>query len=316
MRLTTVIPAYKPKYLHELLLALANQTVKPDRVIFSDDSPGKSFTKALSEEPIKSWAASLNVEVIDGPRRGATANWRHLMNTWNGSTPLVHFLMDDDIIYPEFYERHLELHATGRVDCSVSRRWTAVESGQPLGILARPQEIKTRSERTLALGAEFVFSSTIPSCNNWFGELSNCVLNIEAAKLLDKSSLADISFEGLGDIGLFISASIAKPLGYINDPLGMFRLNPDQNSQNNESVDLRRAFVAWNALALAGRRLGMLNHAQVSQCISLIHPVILQRYAGLPDMQLYFDVVPGLLAEDPAAERDFLQWWHAYVTVR
>jgi hypothetical protein len=238
------------------------------------------------------------------------------MNTWNGSTPLVHFLMDDDIIYPEFYERHIALHAANDIDCSISRRWTGIESGQPLGLLPRPAEVQNRMERVLALNADFVFASTIPPCNNWFGELSNCVLNVAAAKLLDKSSLADISFEGLGDIGLFISASIAKPLGYINDSLSVFRLNPQQNSQSNGSADLKRAHVAWTALALAGRRLGKLTQAQASQSMNTIYRTVSHRYAGSPDMQQYFDAVPGLLVEDPAAERDFLQWWHAYVTMQ
>jgi hypothetical protein len=316
MRLTTVIPAYKSKYLNDLLISLAHQTVKPDRVIFSDDSPDRSFTSTLSNPQIKAALGELNIEVIDGPRRGATANWRYLMNVWNGSTPLVHFLMDDDIIYPEFYERHLAMHANNNVNCTVSRRWTGLESGQPAGLLRRPELVERHTERALALSADFVFTSTIPVCNNWFGELSNCVLNIEGAKLLDKSSLADISFEGLGDIGLFISASIDKPLGYINDSLSVFRLNAQQNTQNNDSPDIKRAHLAWNALALAGRRLGKLTQSQVMQCVLTINRAIAHRYAGLPEMQVYFDAFPGLVAGDPTAENDFLRWWHSYTAAQ
>ncbi|SDQ16471.1 Glycosyl transferase family 2 [Paraburkholderia fungorum] len=314
MKLTTVIPAYKSKYLSDLLVALSNQTVKPDRVIFSDDSPDRSFTTALSSESAKAVRAHLNIEVIQGPRRGATANWRHLMNTWNGSTPLIHFLMDDDVIYPEFYERHLAVHSGDGVNCTVSRRWTAVESGQPIGQLPRPEQVAKHPERTLALGADFVFASTIPSCNNWFGELSNCVLNVKGAQLLDKSSLGEISFEGLGDIGLFIAASVDKPLGYINETLSSFRLNSHQNSQNPNSQDSKRAHVAWIALALASRRLGKLSQSQVIQSMLTINRVITLRFAGLPDMKGYFDAFPGLIAADPTAEANFLHWWNAYVT--
>ncbi|MEM5400562.1 glycosyltransferase [Paraburkholderia unamae] len=316
MRLTTVIPAYKSKYLPDLLIGLANQTVKPDRVIFSDDSPDRAFATGLANISASSPIARLNIEVIDGPRRGATANWRHLMNVWSGSTPLVHFLMDDDIIYPEFYERHLALHSGNVVNCSVSRRWTGLESGQPISLLPRPPEVANHSDRAFAIGPDFLFNSTIPVCNNWLGELSNCVMNVEAAQVLDKSTLAEISFEGLGDIGLFVSASLQKPIGYINEALGVFRMNPSQNTQNNNSPDLKRAHVAWVALALAGRRAGKLTQVQVSQSILRIHPVITHRFADLPDMQGYFDTIPGLVAGSPGAENDFLRWWHAYITVQ
>lgn len=313
MKITTVIPAYKPKYMHELLTALYHQTVRPERVIFSDDSPDRAFHAALQSEAVRSAMAGLNIEVIDGPRAGAFANCRRLLQVWSGSTPLVHFLLDDDIIYPEFYERHLAVHAAGEVDCSVSRRWTSLELGLPVGRLPVPEQIARDPQRTLTLGSDFLFATTVPSCNNWLGEISHAVFNHEVSGLLAEPRLAGISFEGLGDIGLFLSASLRKPIGFLNDALGYFRLNPAQNTQQGFSRDFKAGHLAWIALGLAALRLNKLQPEQATQCFRTMGTLIVKRFSGHADMMPFCDLVPALARSDASAGERFLELWQPFI---
>ncbi len=313
MNITTVIPAYKPKYLVELLNGLLYQTVKPARVIFSDDSPDRSFIAALTSEPLASATAALNIEVIDGPHAGAFANCLHLLKTWNGSTPLVHFMMDDDVVYPLFYERHLEIHATGRIDCSVSRRWTALESGQPVGTLQVPEQVSRHPNRLLTLDADFLLATTLPYYRNWLGELSNAVFNFDVANILSNPQLGGISFEGLGDIGLFLSASLNKPIGFINETLGYFRLNPAQNTQATSGHAFKCAHLAWIALILGARRLNRIPPEQAAQGILAIGSAVRQQFAGMDDMAEFDALLPGLLQLDPGAQAHFVELWHVFL---
>lgn len=313
MKITTIIPAYKAKYLHDLLIALYHQTVRPERVIISDDSPDRAFHAALQSDALRAATTGMNIEVIEGPRTGAFANCRHLLKAWNGSTPLAHLLLDDDVIYPEFYERHLAVHATGSVDCTVSRRWTALESGQPVSRLPVPEQVRRHGDRALLLAPEFLFSTTIPTCNNWLGEVSNAVFNHDAAGLLDNPQLAGISFEGLGDIGLFLSASLKKPIGYLNEPLGYFRMNPSQNSQVRSTRDFKQGRLAWIALGLAALRLKKVEPEQAAQCFSNTGSLIMRDFAGVDDMAPFCELLPGLVRCEPTACERFLEVWQAFL---
>jgi hypothetical protein len=316
MKITTVVPAFKPKYLNELLTALHHQTVKPERIIISDDSPNGAFKAALLSEPLKSATQAMNIEVIDGPRKGAFANCRHLLKAWNGATPLVHFLLDDDVIYPDFYERHTAMHATGQFACTISKRWTAIESGQPVAQLPRPDAIAQHQHRMLSLESDLVFATTIPQCNNWFGELSNAVFSHEVAGLLEEPRMEGISFEGLGDIGFFLSASLKKPLGYLNEALGYFRTSPTQTTQQIASHDFKCGLLAWIALALAGKRLQKLQPPQAAQCFAQIGAALQHRYPGVGEMARFIELAAAMARGDARAEERFVETWHAFIPAR
>lgn len=312
MTVTTLIPAYKPKYLHELLIALKHQTVRPERIIISDDSPDRAFHTAFQSESLRSQTAGMNIEVIDGPRSGGIANCRHLLNAWNGATPLAHLLFDDDVIYPDFYALHVAVHATGSFDCSISRRWTALESGQPVSQLPRPDAVVQHQQRVFSLPSNLAFALTIPNCNNWLGEFSNAVFNQDAANLLLETRLAGISYEGLGDIGLFLAASLNKPLCVINDPLGYFRLNPQQTTQQSSSHAVKLAVLAWAALAIAGCRVGKLAREHAVPCFRTVDALITSRYADA-DMAPFSTLMRELAEGMPSADERFVQAWHAYI---
>ena len=309
MKITTLIPAYKPKYLIELLTALRHQTVKPARILFSDDSPGLEFTRVLTSEPIKSVIADLNVEVIEGPHTGGWSNFLHLLKAWNGATELFHFLLDDDIIYPSFYERHLFAHTSTDTLCSVSRRWTALESGQPLRDLNMPDAVANHPHRLLSLPADALFSTTVARSSNWLGEYSNAVFRAEFAPEVHATALDGISYIGLEDLGAFLCASLHKPVAYLNENLGYFRVNAEQHSAQPMGRAMKMAHLAYLALAIAARRVGRLPGADAAQALATLCPIIAQRYGGEADMAEFCALMPALGQGVEGAEAQFLAMW-------
>ena len=110
MRIITLVPAYKSKYLYDLLISFRNQTVKPFKIVFSDDSPDQSFVNILNSQSVKDITKDLNIEVVQGPRNGAWNNFLNLLQHHCKNTELFHLQLDDDICYPQFYERHVHAH--------------------------------------------------------------------------------------------------------------------------------------------------------------------------------------------------------------
>jgi hypothetical protein len=316
MQITTLVPAYKPKYLIELLTALRHQTVKPARVIFSDDSPDQAFVAMLNSAPIKNAVADLKIEVVAGPRSGAYNNFRQLLRLYQdqpgGPTELFHLLLDDDIPYPSFYERHLHAHGQVALGCVVSRRWTALESGQPMRDLPVPPAIAQHAQRMLMLGSELLFAQTAGVSSNWLGEFSNATFSAAMAAELDDPSMDGICFTGLEDLGAFLKASLRSQLGFINEHLGYFRTSAEQNSANPMGRPLKLAHLAYIALTLAGRQLGKLPPGQCALNLASLCPIIVQRYGREADMAELCALMPALAAAEAGAEADFKALWYVY----
>ncbi len=313
MKIATLVPAYKPQYLVELLTSLRHQTVKPEFILFSDDSPDQAFIASLNNEPLKSLIAPMNVRAVPGPRQGAYNNFRHLLDVWAGETELFHMLLDDDIIYPGFYEQHLLAHQTGRIGCSVSRRWTATESGQPTMDLPVPTAIKTHPNRMLSLTPDVLFPTTVGASGNWLGEFSNAVFAAHLAPMVREPRMDGIDYSGLEDLGAFLNASLRAPLGFLNDHLGYFRTSAQQNSADPMGRPMKLAHLAYLSLAISARRLGQLSDEQAHRCLSKLAPLVAQRYGSEADMQPFVALMPELAMATPEAEARYLDAWHAFL---
>jgi len=313
MQFTTLVPAYKPKYLVELLASLRHQSVKPARIIISDDSPDQAFVAALAAgTPLRQAVPDLNLDVVPGPRTGAYDNFRALLQRYGGRTELFHLLLDDDIPYPSFYERHLAAHTQGRPQCAVSRRWTALESGQPTRDLPVPAAVATHPQRMLALDAKLLFAHTAGVSGNWLGEFSNATFHADMAPLLDDPSLDGICFTGLEDLGAFLKAATRAPLGYINEHLGYFRTSAVQHSADPMGRPMKLAHLAYIALTMSGRRLGLLDAGAAQANLARLCPLIVERYGTQADMLALCAVMPGLAAGSDGAEAEFLALWQVY----
>ncbi|MBB4844066.1 hypothetical protein HNP55_002602 [Paucibacter oligotrophus] len=313
MKITTLIPAYKTKYIVELLVSLQRQTRPSNRIVFSDDSPDGAYTALLDSEALRAVRQQLPIEVYAGPRKGAYENFKHLARLWGGGSELVHLLLDDDVMFPDFYERHLQAHASGRFSCSISGRWTANEQGQPIGVQPLPAGVAASRERMLSLSDEVLFMSTVPLCTNWLGEFSNCVMRAETLPLLFEPRFADVSYAGLWDLGYFLAASTQAPVAYIQDRLGYFRTGGDNNSSQLFGKFMKAAHLGYVALAVGGERIGKLNKEQARQCYAGIAPALLQRYASQADMQPFCVILARMAEGDAQAVQAFEQAWAHYL---
>jgi hypothetical protein len=312
MKITTLVPAYKTKYIPELLCSLRYQTRQPHRIVFSDDSPQGAFRERLLSDALKPLTTGLNIEVIEGPRSGAYENIKHLIRHWAGSSELVHMHLDDDVCYPDFYERHLVVHASAKVSCSISRRWTASETGQPLTGQPAPAAVNQENQRLLTLDNAVVVMSTVAVSKNWFGEFSNCVMRADTCDLLLNPSLGGVSYAGLWDLGYFVAASERAPIGYIQDHLGYFRTGGTGNSSNFFGPFMKGAFVGYAALALGAKRHGMLAADKATLAFRHIGLALNAHYAAQADMQPFCELLPLMGTEAPGAEAGFLDAWGVF----
>lgn len=315
MRFTTLIPAYKPKYLLELVLAIRHQKIRPVKIIISDDSPAQEFISILASDSLKELVEELNIQVLPGPRTGAWNNFIHLLKLYQAQEPteLFHILLDDDIPYPSFYQRHLEAHSRTRLPCVISKRWTALESGLPIrDDLPVPDAVAGHDQRMLMLDADILFPQTVGFSKNWLGEFSNVTFRAEMASEIADASLAGISFAGLEDLGAFLKASLHGPVGYIQEHLGFFRNSPEQHSANPMGRPLKLAFLAYIALAISARKLEKITDLQSSIAIERVCEFILQHYSREPDMAGFCALMPRLAVGQERSEAEFLKLWCEY----
>lgn len=77
MKLITLIPAYKTKYIPDLLNGLRLQSVAAGKIVISDDSPGGVFREALYSDVRAPLREGLDIEFQEGPRNGAYENLKH-----------------------------------------------------------------------------------------------------------------------------------------------------------------------------------------------------------------------------------------------
>ena len=282
--ITTLIPAYKVQYIPELLSCLASQNYKKFRVIISDDSPNNEVTAVIRQLQMKGLASGLSLSIVEGPKKGSLANAMHLLKTWGNSSPLVHFLFDDDLIYPTFYQMHVTAHSNATISASVSQRWVGDESGAPTHAPAMPDFIANSNQRIELLNADQLFQNTVPYCANWLGEFSNSVFSSAAVNLLYEQTMGGIPYHGLGDVGLLLQTSLTSDIAIIKEHLGVFRMNPHQNTGNFASVSFRCGYVAWIALAVASYDLGKIDREQAAQAIAGVSRTISKHFQGVEEM--------------------------------
>ena len=315
MSFTTLIPAYKPAYLAELLRALHFQALPPARVIVSDDSPDGAFLRALAEPALAPLVQRLQLSVVEGPKRGGWANCQQLLKLYDGATPYFHLLMDDDIPYPSFYARHAEAQALSSSGCSVSRRWYADEAGRPLASLPVPAAVDAMPQRLLGLPAAVLFEHIVGPGNNWLGELSNTTFAAARVADLMHPQVGGVKLHGLEDVGAMLACAQRAPLAFINEHLGFFRTSAAQNSRQPMGRAFKLGVVGWIAFALGALRAGQLAEALARAAIARASLAVRERYAGEADVRPFIELLPALAA-GAAADDEFLCLWHDFGAAR
>jgi hypothetical protein len=290
--ITTLIPAYKKDFLTDVFLGLRRQSFKDFEVIVSDDSPGNVITDMIRA---KHWGAltdGLHLTVVQGPKN-ARRNHEQLLDLWAGRTPLVHFHLDDDILYPEFYRTHVHAHSLAPCCATVSQRWLSHADGMPAWTLPLPDFVQQCEGHLLQLSREELFASTVGHCDNWLGELSNIVFSAEGAARYPRPPSQDLSYYALLDIGALLAASEHQPVTVIREYLSVFRQHEQQTTQQMTSGSHggRIGFLAWITYALAAWRDGLIEPALAVQAIGIATRRIVQHFPDSPEMAPFFHIL-------------------------
>ncbi len=305
----TLIPAYKPDYLAELFLGLRSQSFKDFRVVLSDDSPGGAVTALIRSGALDSLISSIDLLVVPGPRQGSLKNIHHLIDGWAAQAPLVHVLMDDDIVYPDFYRQHALAHTRGAPGASVSQRWLTAADGRPGAMLPLPSFFDDVPERLVYLDAPALFATTALHCQNWLGEFSNMVLSQDAVRRLRGSQMNGLSYYGLADIGVLLDVSTHAPVVFIRDHLGGFRSHPQQTTHQRQSFALKCGYLAWVALALAGWRGGHLSAEQTQASLAKSVGQCMNHFASDVALSEFFGIAIAHARNLASFDEHFGAWW-------
>jgi hypothetical protein len=309
--LTTLIPAYKPDYLGETLLSLRRQGFRDFRVIVSDDSPDATITTMLRDGHFAAATDGLNVLVVRGPRN-ARLNHLALLDRWAGSTPFVHLLMDDDVVFPGFYEAHLAAHASGEFGVSVSARWLSQGDAQPAWSLPIPAALAECPQRAVPLDAGFVFSTVVPGCENWLGELSNMVWSAAGAAHYPRPPADGLSYYGLLDIGAVLESVCHLPLVFVQERLGVFRQHAQQTTHGVGQHGHRVSMLVWAATALHAWRQGRIGAPEVVRAVSTTVRRCMDLYGERDEvMNRFFDIVQAEGRSLDGLHAAFTRFWLA-----
>lgn len=307
--LTTLIPAYNQAYLGEALISLARQSVKPTKVILSDDSPGHAISEMIKEGRFEVATRHLNLTVVPGPKE-SRQNHEQLFDLWGGSTDFVHLLNDDDVILPEFYRTHLMAHRECRLSASVTPRWLSMGDSVPTWTLPLPSFIEDSPLRTILVDSETLVKSTLPSCTNWLGELTNIVLSADTAKRFPRPPIDELSYYGLMDISTLLSADPSLPIAFVRDHLSVFRQHPQQSTNSLGTHGHRVTMLVWAPMAMRAWQQGRITHQDAIAALT----ITLQRYQQLysendPVMTAFVDVLDAHSGGMQELHDDIQRFW-------
>lgn len=274
--ITTLIPAYKPTFIDELLHSLVTQTYKQFKVIVSDDSPDGIVTQVIQSKQLSQLTQQLNLTVIKGPKQGGYSNIFNLVRNYANSSDYFHILLDDDVIYPTFYETHIREHQKSHALFSVSARWNANKQGQPFALT---MDYVTNKAFEQDFSAASIANHLVSKGTNKLGEYSHAVYRKEAADLILNPSIHGISYFGIDDMGSFIHASIQQAGIWIPAPLGFFRVHGEQNTQNIQNDTIKCSHYAWIALGIASYEQAWISETQLWALITKIKGKVQMRFS-------------------------------------
>lgn len=310
-RIITLIPAYKTKYIEPLLLSLATQTYQYFKIIVSDDNPNEDVAALICRLKQQDIYKRLDIEIVTGPKKGGFVNIYHIVRNFAQKAEFFHILLDDDLVYPTFYETHMREHAAKDALVSVSARWNALETGQPYGMLI---DHATSTIFSQQFDAATIANKLIPTCSNKLGEFSHAVFRREAAEVILNPSMQGVSYFGLDDIGSFIQAAQHKPAIWIPTPLGIFRNNPEQNTGKLNNNTIKCGHYAWIALAIIAVENRWISADEAWASISMMRNAVRVRYQHDALGQQMLAVLDAHEAYSESLKQGFLNVWNTHLT--
>jgi hypothetical protein len=274
----TLIPGYKSEYFPDLLTCIQAQTVRPQKIVISDDTKQNVFHSLRNSNQYKDICTELNIVVLSGPKNGAMGNINYLIKTsQNLSYIYAHILMDDDIIFPTFYAEHLGMHQKNRISCSVSKRLYCLENKIPVHAPRLPRTIENLQSVTALIDAKFIFGTTLTEAYNWLGELSCMTFSKPFLMQSDLYELDGWSTFGLADLSSVMKASIGANIGYINSNQGLFRISKNGTTTLRDET-YSASIIAWLVIGFIGYRRLYINETALNSISNFVNTVYRKSY--------------------------------------
>jgi hypothetical protein len=222
------------------------------------------------------------------------------------------------VVYPRFYEYHSGVHETPGVAVTISKRWTAQDSGMPIATLTMPPEIERTMSRVFPLDSNQLFKSVVPLLRNWLGEFSNAVITRELASLALTRRIGDMPFMGtadlgIGDIAFFLQASLTHKLVFLHEYLGFFRINPHQHTGQLPSRGMKEQFLGWGPIAIASMQQGKLTPQEAFSAFKVVEWAMGKYYPDDEDMKQFAALIAGHAALTPAFIARFGALWQTFL---
>lgn len=227
-----LIPAYNSSYIEQTIFGLKNQTYKNFDVYISDDSPNQEITKKIYTLEKESKLDGINFHLIRGPQNDRL-NQMMLDAMYSSNYKYIHFHLDDDYIYPSFYEEHLKAHSLGDFSVSISKRWLSNENNVPFSL---PHYIEFKNLYN-TLEISHIAKTCLLNSYNWLGEFSNMVFKPDGKTILPLPPKLsdDLNYYGILDIGSCLENTKEKNAIFLANFLSNFRQHSQQSTHNDNS---------------------------------------------------------------------------------
>ena len=309
MLFTTLIPIYKTQFLEDTVQCLNIQSRKIFQVIFSDDSPTQDLAEILADINL-TCPISFPYRIIQGKRIGPATNCHDLFAEWlrEQRTPYIHFFLDDDLIFPDFYLWHERALQQTKAKLCISARIVIDEKKTPFLRAKQPNFISQQNAHLIHLNFADCIASTLPSLDNWLGELSCATFHGASLAATLKGRLLHLPYYGINDLGLFLEMIATNSAYYIHQTLGAFRVNRWQTSRDRESTIFQLTNLAWAALIFDAQQIGLLSAEQSISALLQLQKVLQHLQVQAPHLQDALDAL-YLLPDLDACRTAFSSYW-------
>lgn len=260
-------------------------------------------------------ASELNITCIQGPRVGARVNVEFLQElSRNRNFELVHLMLDDDVIFPNFYQIHLLNFSLHNPSCSVSLRAYSTEDKVPFRLGRVPEQIRNDPRRFLKIERDYLLGSTVPVANNWLGEFSHAVFEYRffsiRQNILEFKSYPN---SGLEDLVSFLNASNHNGLCFINESLGFFRQSGANNTLKRD-FNYACSILCWPVIGAICCSEGKISPESFRGLVEFSSNLYSKNYDN-QKLILFLQEIRDLIvkADTEAAIRKILEFWKGFL---
>jgi len=310
LKIATLIPAIRTRFLERSLKCLSRQSYRNFDCYISDDSVDCKVI-ALAEALKHENFVNFSLKTISGPRVGlAIANIRALLSEIKGEYDLVHFFLDDDIINPDFYKAHVDLHQRIDIRVSASARSIVNEVGRPIAMARLPEKLSGTAKKQIVVTDRYLANTMIPKINNWVGEYSNMVFKSDCQDYFGMTGWTGLHY-GLADVSCPIFAG--PRLGYIQEILGSFTMHKDSMTSDYENPTRKCTLLAWVQIALDALDRGLISEESARACINSVRVYNSKVYPSDSDMMDFQSIFDDIVSARTLDFSEFSQKWKLFI---